>query len=95
MALTATATKTLRKDVVDLLGMNDPFHVSVSPDKSNIKYFVTDFTTTDKTFGPIADQLSELIDVQTDMGRTIIVCPRLDDCCKLYKYFRQNWGIGL
>ena len=89
MALTATATKTLRKDVIDLLGMDNPFVVSVSPDKSNIKYFVTGFTTIDKTFGPIADQL---IDAQSDMGRSIIFCPRLDDCCKLYRFFKQKLG---
>lgn len=29
MALTATATKTLRKDVIDLLSMDSPFLVSV------------------------------------------------------------------
>ena len=89
MALIATATKTVRKDVADLLGMTNPVPVSVSPDKSNIKYFVAGYCTLEKTFGPIADQLFEM---QTDMGRTIIFCQKLDDCCKLYKFFRKKLG---
>ena len=40
MALTATATKTLRRDVCDVLGMENPVLVSASPDKDNIKYVV-------------------------------------------------------
>ena len=36
MALTATATKTLRRDVRDILGMENPVLVSASPDKDNI-----------------------------------------------------------
>ena len=40
MALTATATRTLRRDVCDVLGMENPVLVSASPDKDNIKYVV-------------------------------------------------------
>ena len=89
MALTATATKTLRRDVYDVLGMENPVLVSVSPDKDNIKYVVAGFLTMDKAFGPIADQLYES---HTLFGRTIIFCQKLDDCCKLYRYFRQKLG---
>ena len=89
MALTATATKTLRKDVCDILDMKDPVLVSVSPDKDNIKYLVAGHVTMDKTFGPIANQLYEH---HTNVGRTIIFCQKLDDCCKLYRYFRQKLG---
>ena len=89
MALTATATKTLRKDVSDLLGMESPVLVSVSPDKENIKYLVAGHVTMEKSFGPIADQLYEH---QANVGRTIIFCQKLDDCCKLYRFFRKKLG---
>ena len=53
MALTATTTKTLQKDVANLLGMNNPVLVSVSPNtcKSNIKYFVAGCSTHEKPLG--------------------------------------------
>ena len=89
MALTATATKTLRKDIAELLGMKNPVVVSVSPDKRNIKYMVATHVTVEKTFGPIADQLYEHPE---EVGRTIIFCQMLSDCCKLYRFFRQRLG---
>ena len=84
MALTATATKTLRKQVSDMLGMKNTVLVSVSPDKNNIKYLVAKHATIEKTFAPFAKQL---YDLQLDVGRTIIFCQKLDDCCKLYRFF--------
>ena len=69
MALTATATKMLRKDVCDIVDMKDSVLVSVSSDKDNIKYVVAGHVTMDKTFGPIADHLYKN---HTDVGRTII-----------------------
>ena len=89
MSLIATATKMLRKDVCDILDMKDPVLVSVSPDKDNIKCIIAGHVTMDKTIGPIADQLYERY---TNVGYTIIFCQKLDDCCKLYRYFRQKLG---
>lgn len=40
MALTATATRTLRKDVCDLLSMENPVLVSVSPDKKTLSIWL-------------------------------------------------------
>ena len=40
MALTATATNTLQKEICDALGMRDPTIISVSPDKPNITFHV-------------------------------------------------------
>ena len=45
MALTATATVTLRMFVMRILSMRRASVVAVSPDKSNIKYSVLPFTT--------------------------------------------------
>ena len=69
--------------------MESPVLVSISPDKDNVKYIVATHVSIDKVFGPIADQLYEL---HAEVGRAIIFCQKLDDCCKLYRYFRQKLG---
>ena len=40
MALTATATKTSQRDICKKLGMVNPFILSHSPNKQNIKYSI-------------------------------------------------------
>ena len=86
MALTATATKTLCADVIKVLGMKKPVVVAVNPDKANIKYEVVSFISMNRTFGALADQLTVN---QTSIGRTIIFCQRLEDCPKIYRFFRS------
>ena len=83
MALTATANKTLRKQVSDMFSMKNTVLVSVSPDKSNIKYLVAKHATIEKTFAPFAKQL---YDLQLDVGQ------KLDNCCKLYRFFQERLG---
>ena len=89
MALTATATKTLRKDIIQSLGMKSPVVVAVNPDKANVKYEVVPFVSMSKTFGSLAEQLKEK---QTTIGRAIIFCQHLEDCPKLYRFFRSALG---
>ena len=55
MALTATVTKTLRADVIKVLGMQKPVVVAVNPDKANISYEVVSFMLMNSTFGALAD----------------------------------------
>ena len=71
------------------MGMESPVLVSISPDKDNIKYIIATQVSIDKIFGPIADQLYEH---HAEVGRAISFCKKLDDCCKLYGYFRQKFG---
>ena len=59
MALTATATKTLRAEVIKVLGMKSPVVVIVNPDKANIKYEVVPFVSMTRSFGVLADQLRD------------------------------------
>lgn len=89
MALTATATKSLREDVMKLLGMKSAVVVAVNPDKANIKYEVAPFISMNKTFGALANQLAEK---QISIGRAIILCQHLEDCPKLYRFFRNSLG---
>jgi len=38
LALTATATRTMRRDILKTLGMTDPLVITASPDKPNVKF---------------------------------------------------------
>ena len=85
MALTATATRTLRFDVCKILGVGDPHVVTVSPHKSNILLSVSTFESLEVTFMPIMEKLRT---EQIRMGRTIIFCQQQETCARLYSFFR-------
>ena len=53
MALTATASATLRHSITWTLGMQNVALVEVSPDKANIKYIVSSFSSTAEAFTPL------------------------------------------
>ena len=89
MALTATATKSLRREVCRILGMNDPFLVTVSPDKSNIVFHVSQFVSLEGTFKPIMEELQK---ERANMERTIIYCQQQETCARLYLLFRLHLG---
>ena len=85
MALTATATRTLRSDVCHVLRMKDPHIVTVSPDKSNVILRVSPFETYESAFKPV---ISTLKKERLNMGRTIIYCQKQETCARLYLHFR-------
>ena len=68
MALTATATRTLRCDVCHVLEMKDPHIVTVSPDKSNVILQISPFESCENAFKPLIDKLKI---ERLNMGRTI------------------------
>ena len=59
MALTATATETLRRDVSRIIGMRNELVVSKPPVKSNIMYAVVPFSTLEQTFLSVAERLQK------------------------------------
>ena len=81
MALTATATKTLRDAVVKTLGMDDPVVVSESPDKPNIVFSVREFQSMETTFEPLIEKLRR---ERTSMDRALIYCRTQDACAQLH-----------
>ena len=85
MALTATATKSLRASVCRTLGMKDPYIVTISPDKCNITFCVSKFESLDATFNPLIERLRQQ---RTNMDRTIIFCKQQETCARLYLMFR-------
>ena len=71
MALTATATKSTRRDVTKILGMVHPVVVAVSPNKPNIKYVVKGNPgTLEETFAPLVEEVRRR---RTSMDRTIVL----------------------
>lgn len=89
MALTATATVALRTSVMKTLSMRQAAVVAVSPDKCNIKYSVSPFSTVEESFSPI---ISKLLEEKVQMGRMIIFCRTFDDCATLYLFFKKHLG---
>ena len=75
MALTATATITLRSEICHVLGMKDPHVVTVSPDKSNVILRVSQFESIEHTFEPIIQKLKT---ERLNMRHTIIYCQKQD-----------------
>ena len=57
MALTATASNSLRRQVMQTLGMRNASVISIPPNKNNIKYIVGQFETLDVSFGPLAEEV--------------------------------------
>ena len=86
MALTATATTT-RNKIITILGMLSPKVVSVSPEKSNITYWVRQKSSIEEVFTPIADKLKS---ERANMPRVIIFCKRCEECTILYQFFLSN-----
>ncbi len=56
MALTATATKALRKSVSCTIGLRNPVVIAINPCKSNIMYAVSSFNTIEDTFSPFVQR---------------------------------------
>lgn len=84
MALTATATRTLRNSVCSILGMVNPTVVEISPDKPNIFLARSTFSSIMETFGPVAKRLRSQ---RHSMSRIIIFCKNRLLCTQIYSFF--------
>ena len=89
MALTATASSTLHISIIKTLGMYNTALVNVSPDKVNIRYEVSPFSSIEDSFSTLIHDITRN---KTEMGRVIIFCSTFDDCAKLYLLFRTRLG---
>ena len=90
LALTATATTTLRLEVSRILGMCDPLVVALSPCKPNIIFSVVPFQDLDSLFQPMIKGLKREKNL---FPRTIIYCRRFSDCANLYSLFEKELGV--
>ena len=81
MALTATASKKTRQQIIRIIGMVRPFIISQSPDHPNISYGVKTPGKMEDTFTALAEELKRCRET-TD--RTIIFCRTHEDCAHIY-----------
>lgn len=89
MALTATAVSTLRATVSKIIGLQNPFVLSLSPCKRNLVYAVGKFTSVEDCLEPV---ISRLKDKRSSLPRMIIYCRTLQDCSDVYISFRDSLG---
>ena len=89
MALTATATETVRNEVMRELEMAKCVQVSRSPDRPNIFYEVYTRTTMDSDLLWLLSSLRENLH---KAPRVIVYCQSLDMCSELYAHFHFELG---
>ena len=84
LALTATATSTTKKTILDVLLMKNPYIIYESPNKSNIAYSVL-YMARDKSTSHYFEWLGkELLEHGTSTTRTIIYCQTIKQCSIIY-----------
>ena len=71
MALTATATVTLREEVISILGMKNPVIIAISPSKTNIMYIVNPADSLEQAFINVIEGIKKQ---RAIFPRTIIYC---------------------
>ena len=84
MAMTATATTATRRRIISILGMRDPSVIAISPDKSNICYWVKKGVSVNDIVIPLVAKLKVQ---RCKLPRVIIFCRRCEDCSTLYQLF--------
>ena len=92
MALTATATKTLRYSVTHTIGMYDPFVIAISPRKKNLMYSISKFEATSSTLEPVVERLKL---ERTKMPRMIIYGRTFGICADVYLFFKGELGDNI
>ena len=89
LALTATASKTLRFEVARMLAMKDEQVIALSPCKDNIAYAVAPFTTLEESFNPLVTRIRK---ERKLFPKMIIYCRTFEECSSLYIFFRKKLG---
>ena len=88
MALTATASKATRKDVIRTLGMVKPVTIVISPEKKNIVYYVNEKSgELEEIFRYLVEELRSN---RTETMKTIVFCRTYQDCSNLYLFFKDS-----
>ena len=89
MALTATATKSFRLAVSALIGLRDPFVLTINPCKANLLYAVGQLKSIEDTFTPLLERLKK---EKINMPRVLIYCRKFEECGDLYLLFQEKMG---
>lgn len=89
MACTATATRSVREEVIVSLEMDGCVTISVSPDRPNIFYEVRQRTDIISDMAYLVQALGEQ---QINTPRMIVYCQSLDTCSDLFAHFLYHLG---
>lgn len=89
MACTATASRSVRKDIIEKLEMTNCVHVSASPDRPNIFYGVVARTDIENDFHELISSLQQHL---INTPRVIVYCQSLNMCSDLYAHFHFVLG---
>lgn len=94
LALTATASRTLRRRITTSLGMVDVYEELDNPDRENIKLFSTKVSSSAEVSETFTWLSSALCD--DDCPRTIVFCKTIADCSRLYNMclFKGSIDMG-
>jgi len=91
IALTATATIKIRKDITESLCMNNPTTLHILPNRPNIVYKVVNlvghFQSNFKIFDPIIELLNDTCSV---CPKLLIYCCTIDVVSSVYSYFHSR-----
>ena len=91
MAVTATATKTIRYSVSKTIGLKSPYVITRSPSKKNLFYCVGVFNGVEETFRPLARKLKN---VRVAFPKTIIYGQSFSMCADIYIFLRRELGTN-
>lgn len=89
MALTATATKSLRLSISKTIGLKNPYVLAISPSKKNMIYNVQKIGTIEEAFTSVIQILAKK---RCLMPRALIYCRRLEECADIYILFKKILG---
>ena len=89
MACTATASRSVRIDIIEKLEMMGCVHISASPDRPNIFYGVRVRTDIEKDFHELTLSLKNNL---INTPRVIVYCQSLTMCSDLYAHFHDVLG---
>ena len=90
VALTATATRKTRKQIMKTLEMNNAVHVCEIPNRKNIAYAVEVVgSNPQETFQPLIDKVRE---TGQACPRVIIYCPKIRTVAMIYGIFHAELG---
>ena len=86
MALTATASRTMRRDIIQKLGMTNTKVINISPEKRNVFLAVKD--------KPSIENFVEKVSVILlhERQSSNIFCRKYDDCYQFYRCFQAKLG---
>ena len=93
MALTATATKSTRKFVINSLSMQMPEIVYIPPARENIMYAVMDKPRGDDAICEVFKCTVEKLKIErSNMGRVIIFWKTYNSVISIYQFFKNSLG---